>query len=201
MTKSDRLLILGIGGTPREGSSSERALATSLRAAEKHGAETVMIAGPELVLPMYNPGDSRRTPKAERLIELYRHCDGIVIASPAYHGSISGLMKNALDYCEDLRVGERVYFDGLPVGLIACAAGWQAGSQTLTALRAIVHALRGWPTPLGAALNTGSRLFDDCGECLDVSARLQLETVGHQVLAFSQMRPAMRSFAAIRGLM
>src|SRR5690606_9263782 len=128
---------LGVGGTPRSGSTTERALAVSLKAAAVQGAETVMIGGPDLILPMYNPADQDRTPMARKLIDLYRRCDGIVIASPAYHGSLSGLVKNALDYAEDLRDGERVYFDGVAVGLIACAAGWQAAGQTLAALRSV----------------------------------------------------------------
>jgi FMN reductase len=99
-------------------------------------------------------------------------------------------MKNALDYAEDLRDNERVYFDGVAVGLIACAGGWQAAGQTLAALRAVAHALRGWPTPLGATLNTSTKLFDEDGQCIDLSSRFQLETVGQQVVEFSRMRRA-----------
>jgi FMN reductase len=100
---------------------------------------------------------------------------------------MSGLIKNALDYAEDLRMDERTYFDGIAVGMIACAGGWQAAVQTLTALRAVAHALRGWPTPLGAALNSSIKLFSDEGECLDLSSKFQLETVGRQVVQFARM--------------
>jgi FMN reductase len=184
-----RPFIIGVGGTPRAGSSSEKALSVSLKAAAEQGAETLLIPGPELELPMYNPSDARRTPAAERLVDMFRRCDGIIIASPAYHGSISGLVKNALDYIEDLRTDTRVYFDGVAVGCIACAGGWQAAGQTLAALRAIAHALRGWPTPLGAMLNTSGKLFDEQGNCLDLSAKMQLETVGRQVTDFAASRP------------
>ncbi|MFG1465145.1 NAD(P)H-dependent oxidoreductase [Xanthobacter sp. DSM 24535] len=190
MDHKQQPLILGVGGTPRAGSSTERALAVALAAAAAEGAETVLISGPALLLPMYDPSSAERTADAQRLVDLYRRCDGIIIGSPAYHGSLSGLVKNALDYAEDLRTNERVYFDGLGVGLIACAGGWQAAGQTLAALRSIAHALRGWPTPLGATLNTATRLFDDDGQCLDLSSRFQLETVGRQVVQFSRMRAA-----------
>jgi FMN reductase len=182
----DRPLILGLGGTPRANSGTERALRMSLRAAEGAGATTILISGPDLIMPMYMPGIV--DPSAERLVTAFRRCDGLIIASPVYHGSISGLVKNALDYTEDLRTDERVYLDGLAVGLIACAAGWQGGSQTLSTLRGIVHALRGWPTPLGAALNSSNPLFDTSGDCLDMSSKFQLETVGRQVVEFARMR-------------
>jgi FMN reductase len=160
----------------------------ALRAAADEGADTVLITAADLVLPMYTTDRAARTPAALRLVDLYRRASGIVIASPAYHGSLSGLVKNALDYAEDLRMDERPYFDGIAVGVIACAGGWQAAVQTMGALREIAHALRGWPTPLGAALNTSLPLFDDEGECIDLSSKFQLENVGRQVVQFAVMR-------------
>jgi FMN reductase len=191
-----RPLILGLGGTPRPGSSTERALALSLEAAAEAGAETLMIGGPDLMLPMYNPGDAARTPEAARLVDAFRRCNGVIVGSPAYHGTISGLVKNALDYTEDLRGDERVYFDGLAVGLVVCAGGWQAGGQTLATLRGIAHALRGWPTPLAAMLNTSTRIFDDAGQCLDLSAKFQLQEVGRQVVEFARLKMTSRTAPA-----
>lgn len=181
-------LILGVGGTTRPGSTTERALAVALRAAAAEGAETVLIAGQDLMLPMYTPNADERTEPGRRLVDLYRRCSGLIVASPAYHGSMSGLIKNALDYAEDLRQDDRTYFDGIAVGCIACAGGWQAAVQTMTALRAVAHALRGWPTPLGAALNSSIPLFSPEGECVDLSSKFQLETVGRQVVQFARMR-------------
>jgi FMN reductase len=180
-----RPFIVGLGGTQRAGSSSERALAISLAAAAADGADTLIIPGSELDMPIYNPSDRRRTNAARRFVGALRRCDGIIVASPAYHGTISGLIKNALDYAEDTRDDPRVYFDGIPVGCIACAAGGQAAVHTLASLRAIVHALRGWPTPLGVTLNSSEDLFDASGSCVDPKTKLQLDIVGHQVFDFS----------------
>lgn len=185
MSAAFRPLVLGIGGTPRAGSTSEKALVISLKAAEAAGAETLMIGGPDLMFPMYNPADPERTQKARDLVEAIRRADGLIVASPSYHGSLSGLIKNALDYTEDLRGDARVYLDGMAIGLIVCAGGWQGAGQTLGALRGIVHALRGWPTPLGATLNTSTPLFSESGECTDLSSRFQLEEVGRQVAGFA----------------
>ncbi len=181
-----RPLVLGLGGTLRRHSATERLLRVGLAAAETAGATTMLIAGEDLDLPMYIPGVSERSQTARQLIDAYRACDGLLIASPAYHGSVSGLIKNALDYAEDLRSDTRIYFEGCAVGCICCAGGWQAAGQTLAALRAIAHALRGWPTPLGVAVNTSMPLFDDCGELLDSSVIAQLELVARQVVAFAR---------------
>jgi FMN reductase len=58
----------------------------------------------------------------------------------------------------------------------------------LTTLRSIIHALRGWPTPFGAALNSTSPLFDAAGDCNEVKDAWQLTTVGEQVLDFAKMK-------------
>jgi FMN reductase len=177
--------IVGIGGTTREGSSTEKALRFTLSLCEKAGATTAIFTGPDLAgLPMYAPELPDRTDVARSLIAELRKAHGVVVASPGYHGTIAGIVKNALDYTEDLREDDRVYFSGMPVGCITTGLGWQGVVTTLEHLRAMVHSLRGWPTPLGAALNTTTPLFDASGEPNDERARFQLETVAQEVMQF-----------------
>src|SRR5690606_38793334 len=97
---------------------------------------------------------------------------------------ISGLVKNALDYVEETSRDERPYFTGRPVACFATGAGWQGANTTLGSLRSIVHALRGWPTPLGAALNSKVRLFGPDGNCLVDEVDEQLRVMAEQLLDF-----------------
>jgi FMN reductase len=180
--------IVGIGGTTRVGSSSEIALRYALKATERAGAKTAILAGPALDLPMYAPERTERSAGAHELVSLLRQSHGVIIASPGYHGSISGLIKNALDYVEDMRGDAACYFDGRAVGCIACAHGWQATGSTLAALRSIVHALRGWPTPVGVAVNSSLKVFDDVGACLDAGISKQLDLMAEQIVSFARMR-------------
>jgi FMN reductase len=192
--------IVGLGGTTREGSSSELALHYALKAVEREGAKTALIAGPQLVLPMYAPEGSQREPGAAHLIELLRRSDGIIIVSPGYHGSISGLIKNALDYVEDMRGDPEPYFHGRAVGCVACAYGWQATGSTLAALRAIVHALRGWPTPIGVAINTSGKIFESDGSCSDKAIGQQIEMMAKQVVEFARMRKSHTAASTVPAL-
>jgi FMN reductase len=75
----------------------------------------------------------------------------------------------------------------MPVGLIATAYGWQATGSTIAALRSIVHALRGWPTPFAAAINTQITKFDDQGGATDSAVIEQLCLVGKQVARFAPL--------------
>lgn len=184
---SGKPLIVGIGGTTRPASSTDRALRIALHAAEKAGTRTRIFDGAFLAkLPHFSPESDERSEEQRQLVDAVRGADGLIVASPGYHGGVSGLVKNALDLLEDLREDKRPYLDGRAVGCIATAAGWQAAASTLAALRSIVHALRGWPTPLGAALNTSEKIFGLDGECMDEKVFLQLATVGRQVAEFAQ---------------
>ena len=179
------MLVVGIGGTSRQGSSSECALRTALRAVDECGIETRCFAGTDLLLPLYDPRDSHRSGAAALLVDALRLADGVIISSPAYHGSVSGLVKNALDYTEDLARDRRVYLDGLPVGCIGVAMGMPGAVSTTETLRSIVHALRGWPTPYAATIRVREGLFAAPDRCEDATVERQLLTVGRQVAEFA----------------
>jgi FMN reductase len=166
------MLVVGIGGALHPGSATEGVLRAALSSASALGASTALFAGAELDLPMYAPGP--RGSRASALIDALRRADGVILASPAYHGTVSGLVKNALDYIEDLR--DVSYLDGLPVGCIAVSGGAQAAASTLTTLRCVAHALRGWPTPLGVAVDGP----------LDEVVLCRLDLLAEQVVGFAQ---------------
>ena len=181
-------LIVGIGGTATADSSTQHALTLALAAAEQEGVRTKLFGSETLsVLPHYLTPASRVSPEARELLEYVRQADGLILASPGYHGSISGIVKNAIDYLEDTSKDRRAYLDGLPVGLVSTAYGWQAAASTLATLRSIVHALRGWPTPMGAAINCSGGILKS-GQCSDPNSLAQLTLVGRQVCQFARLR-------------
>jgi FMN reductase len=179
--------VVGIGGSIRADSQSESALRIALAGAEAAGAKTTIVPGAELALPFYDPSVPERPAAARRLVDALRSADGVLLVSPGYHGTVSGLVKNALDYVEDMRDDDPPYLDGRAVGCVAAAFGWQAAVTTLTALRSIVHALRGWPTPLGAAINSAQVTFGQDSSS-DPKVDETLRTIGRQVVDFAQHR-------------
>ncbi|MEW9583713.1 NADPH-dependent FMN reductase [Paraburkholderia sp. DGU8] len=181
-----RPLVVGIGGTTRAASSTERALGLALRGAEAAGANTRLFGGTFLhSLPHYAPEQPNRTKEQLQLLDAVRHADALIIATPGYHGGVSALVKNALDTLEELRGDARPYLDGRAVGCIVTAYGWQAAGSVLLSLRSIVHALRGWPTPFGAGINTLETRFDAADTCSDTKVVDQLATVGQQAAQFA----------------
>ena len=191
MTKTP--FIVGLGGTTRPGSTSERALRAALDHAEAIGCRSEMFVGARLPAEIYDPTRTDRSGEARALVAALRDADGIVIATPSYHGGISGLVKNALDFTEDLARDTRVYLEGRAVGCIVCADGAQAMGATLASMRAIVHALRGWPTPYGATLNAAERPFGGDGANADAGALEACRLVAEQVVDFARMALAARA--------
>lgn len=178
--------VVGIGGSMRSGSQSEQALRLALAGAAAAGAQTTAITGEGLQLPFYDAAIAERTDAARELVEAVRSADGLLVTSPGYHGGPSGLIKNALDYVEDLHHDARPYLSGRAVGIIAVANGWQAAVTTLNQLRTTVHALRGWPTPLGGAVNSLETKFDEAGDCSDEKVQATLRAIGEQVVDFAR---------------
>lgn len=180
--------IVGIGGTTRPGSSSEKALRYALALAEAQGADVELFDGASLNLPMYAPESPARSESAQRLISTLRRAHGVILSSPCYHGSVSGLVKNALDYTEDMSKDSDLYLDGRAVGLIVCGHGWQSTGVVLSAFRSIVHALRGWPTPMGVAINTQVERFDEKGIGMGEQSARQMTIMVGQVIEFARLR-------------
>lgn len=185
-----RTRIVALGGNATTGGSAERLLRHALARCEARGADTMLFAGEAIDLPLYAPHHSERCAKAKALTGALRDAEGIIVASPAYHGTVSGVVKNALDYAQDLVSDAQPYFDGRAVGLVAVAGGWQAAGSTLATLRSITHALRGWPTPMAVTANSSQPLFDPDGLLTDEGIAAQIDIMTSQVMMFARMKSA-----------
>jgi FMN reductase len=178
------LKVVGVGGTLREGSASLGALGRALAAAGEAGADTELLDLRELNLPMYEPGLSLEGHGhgAERLVAALRGADAILVSTAAYHGTLAGVTKNALDFAQYLSGGEHPYFDGKVVGLISTAGGEQAGANATGAMVHVVHALRGVVAPLMVSISKARQRTDDSGNITDELYGRRLDSLGGLVV-------------------
>jgi FMN reductase len=178
----ERVHIVGLGGTLRKGSTSLVALQRSLEAAERAGATTEILDLNELRLPMYEPDTALEEygPNVRRLIEAVRRADGMIWSTAAYHGSLAGATKNAIDFFQFLSGGDRPYLDGRVVGLIATAGGDQAAINTINTMINSVHSLRGTVVPLSVPIHNARRVFQ-AGELVDQRTIERLDQLGKLV--------------------
>lgn len=176
---------VGYSGSACVNSSTEKYMRIALMAAERVGAKALLLQGQELELPMYDYGRAKDCSATQRLVAELRRANGVTLASPGYHGSISGLMKNAINCIEELNKETAPYLYGHAVSYIATTRGFQGGSAALVALRNFVFALYGSMTPRGVVINTSVPLFGANGICNQEKVADQLECLSQQVAEFA----------------
>lgn len=170
--------IVGLGGSPRAGSASTRALELALSGAREAGAEVELIEVHALALPMYAPGLDP-TEEVRRYAAAVAEARGLLWSSPVYHGSISGVFKNALDWLELLSTLDPPYLTDKVVGLISTAGGVQ-GLQAVNTMEFVVRALRGFTYPLTVPVDRAGQALavDESGNLRDPRIQDLLRRLG-----------------------
>jgi FMN reductase len=180
-----KLTIVGLGGSLARVSKSRAALRIALAGAETAGAATELLDLRELGLPMYDPDADEPGEAVTRAIESCYAADGLIWSSPLYQGSISGALKNALDWLHLLGSRDPSYLHDKVIGLISAAGGTQ-GLQAINTMEFSVRALRGWAVPYVVPVGPAWQAFGDDGEVSDRAVAIQLETLGQEVLRVAQ---------------
>lgn len=176
--------LVALSGSLRAGSFSTAALRAALAIAQRAGAQTSLCDLREIDLPLFLPeAPIAAYPLAarahvERLVADFREADLMLWATPTYHGTMTGALKNALDYMELLGQEPAPYLQGKAVGLIALAdASPHAG------MAACVTELRGWLAPTRVTLHAAD--FDADLAVTSVPARRRMTRLVDELLHFA----------------
>lgn len=153
--------IVGIGGSLRADSYSQIALELAARRAEVLGAEVEVLDLRQMNLPFCNGEDEYLDyPDVEKLQNTVKAADGLILSTPEYHGSLSGVLKNALDLMSFEQLDNKV------TGLISVLGG-QPNSNALNDLRVIMRWVHGWVIPEQIAIGQAWKAFSPDGKILD----------------------------------
>lgn len=162
--------IVIIAGSNRRGSTSTK-MSRFVAARLQARGHTVELWDLYLQpLPFYDPDQENHPDSVSRLAGLAAEADAIVLATPEYHGSLSGVLKNALDYLD----GD--HFSGKMV-LGISSAGGAVGVSSLQHLQVIVRNVHGINCPEWISAGGDQRRFDDNGEPLQTAVRARIERV------------------------
>ena len=169
--------ILGVSGSMREHSRSRRALALVLEAARERGAETRLLDLHALDLPMYRPDETAETAQVLSAEESVNWADAFVLASPDYHGSMSGAVKNFLDYFW-------TEFAGKVFGYLC--ASHEKGLTVMDQMRTAVRQCYGWSLPYGVAIH-GDEDFDAEGRVTRPAVERRLRMLARDVTVYGTL--------------
>jgi len=161
--------IVAIGGSLRADSYSMQALQLAVKRAEGLGAEAEILDLKEMNLPFCDGGsDYPDYPDVEVMRTAVAAADGLIIATPEYHGSVSGVIKNALDLMSF------DHLDGKVTGMISVLGG-QSNSNALNDLRVIMRWVHAWVIPEQIAIGQAWNAFDKAGELTDEKLSQRLD--------------------------
>lgn len=161
--------IVGIGGSLRSDSYSMQALQLAAKRAESLGAEVEILDLKEMTLPFCDGGsDYPDYPDVDVMRTAVTAADGLMIATPEYHGSVSGVIKNALDLMSF------DHLDGKVTGMISVLGG-QSNSNALNDLRVIMRWVHAWVIPEQIAIGQAWNAFDKAGKLTDEKLSQRLD--------------------------
>jgi NAD(P)H-dependent FMN reductase len=173
--------VVGICGSLRRGSYTRMALAVTLRGAAETGAGTQLLDLAEYALIFAGREGESEPESVAALRRQVKDADGIILGTPEYHGSFSGVLKNALDL---MGFAE---FEGKMLGLVGVSGGELGAFDALNSLRNIGRALHAWVVPEQASIPQAWNVFDDAGQVKDKSLEQRLLSVGRQVGRFARL--------------
>jgi len=178
------LNVLGVAGSMRQQSYSTRALKMVLEEAKKYNAESYMLELRKINLPLYDPSEitpdefsSNNNNVLETITTSLRWADVFVLASPDYHGSMSGGMKNFLDYFWEV-------FAGKTFGYIV--ASHEKGLTVADQMRTAVRQCYGWSMPYNISIN-GERDFDSTGNLINSVLAKRIKMLARDLVTYGTL--------------
>jgi NAD(P)H-dependent FMN reductase len=177
--------VLGVAGSMRQDSYSTLGLRMVLEEAKKYYSESYLLELRDINLPLYDPSGPSSNDLSfnnsnnvlEKITTALKWADALVLASPDYHGSMSGTLKNFLDYFwED--------FAGKTFGYII--ASHEKGLTVADQMRTAVRQCYGWSMPYNISIN-GEKDFDSKGNLVNSALVKRIKMLARDLVTYGAL--------------
>jgi NAD(P)H-dependent FMN reductase len=169
-----RLKVLGVGSSMNKESFSTETLKIVLERVDQNDADTRLLNLNNTPLPIYNHKDSPETIHVNQAVDMVNWADAIILATPDYHGSMSGSLKNFLDYFWS-------EFAGKTFGYIC--ASHEKGLTVMDQMRTVIRQCYGWSLPYGISINSGQD-FNEKREIINKSLLVRLDCFARDLVVY-----------------
>lgn len=179
--------ILAFAGSLREGSFNKKLVRIAADGAKEAGADVTFVDLRDFDLPIYDGDDEEANglPEgAKRLKKMMIASDAFLISSPEYNSSISGALKNAIDWAsrpEGKDEPPLVAYKGKVAGIMAASPGALGGLRGLVHLRAILGNIQVLVVPEQKAISQAHQAFSDDGQLKDDKDQAAIKSIGRRV--------------------
>lgn len=183
--------ILAFAGSTRTGSFNKKLICTAAQMARDAGAVVTQIDLRDYAMPLYD-GDLESEhglpDNAKRLKQLMWEHQGFLIAAPEYNSSITGVLKNAIDWTSRPQPEEKplIAYSGKVAALLSTSPGGLGGLRTLVTVRMILGNLNMIVIPEQKSIPQAHQAFDDNGDLKEEAPRAAVETVAHRLVEVSR---------------
>ena len=194
---ADKPKILCFAGSLRRDSFNKKLARQAMELAQVAGAEATFLDLKEYPLPVYDgdlEAEGGLPENAKKIKELMKAHDAFLIASPEYNSSISGALKNAIDWASRPVPGEKplICFSGKVVGLMAASPGALGGLRGLIVVRSLLSNIGVVVVPEQIAISKAQEAFDGEGKIIDEKNRQSVEKIVQRVVDLVRGQIAIR---------
>jgi FMN reductase len=175
------LKVLGIAGSDRDDSRARTALQVALQAARKAGAQIELLDMARLDGHAESVRDLPLEEATDRVGSAIAGADALIVATPTFHGGISGPLRHILESIPDAAIA------GKATALVSVTGGSADRGDPLESLRQQLQHQRAWVVPHRAVVPFAFRAFDRKGHPVDASVREGLESVGREVARYGEL--------------
>jgi NAD(P)H-dependent FMN reductase len=187
--------VIGLCGSLRKGSYTRMALEIVLAGAAELGADIHLIdlRNYNLVFCDGERDESTYPQDVFNLRNKVKAAQGLILGTPEYHSSLSGVLKNALDLMSFKE------FEGKMVGLVGVSGGSMGAINALNTLRTIGRSLHAWILPEQVSIPQSWKVFDETeGRIKDSEIEQRLMEMGRQVSRFAYLHTSEKSQEFLR---
>jgi NAD(P)H-dependent FMN reductase len=171
------LKVLGVGSSMRQDSFSTETLKIILNKVNKNGGDTRLLNLYSNSLPMYTEEYNEKLNSIKHAVELVNWADAIVLATPDYHGSMAGSLKNFLDYFW-------AEFAGKTFGYIC--SSHEKGLTVMDQMRTAIRQCYGWSLPYGISINSNQD-FNTDREIINSQLLARLESFARDLVVYGSL--------------
>ena len=168
------LKVLGVGSSMRQNSFSTETLKIILNNVNKNGGDTRLLNLYSNPLPMYTAEYNEKLSGIKHAVELVNWADALVLATPDYHGSMAGSLKNFLDYFW-------AEFAGKTFGYLC--SSHEKGLTVMDQMRTAIRQCYGWSLPYGISINSNQD-FNADREIINVQLLGRLESFARDLVVY-----------------
>ena len=171
------LKVLGIGSSMRRDSYGTETLKIILDKVNQNGGQARLLNLFDNPLPIYSPDNDNDNHFIKEATAMVNWADAFIFATPDYHGSMAGSLKNFMDYFWS-------EFAGKTFGYLC--SSHEKGLTVMDQMRTAIRQCYGWSLPYGISINSSTD-FNDRRQLVNKQLVSRLDSFARDLVVYGTL--------------